>query len=107
MVRYLANLETADYLFLYILTVDGRLFVVHGLPGTVEQSDAPSEAPWTRKIKASLDSAFRKVPLERHFDVRRRRTGFADVSGAGDPCGATVNSPWPEKPRLGHGWSSD
>lgn len=35
-VRYLANLETADYLFLYMLTVDGRLFVVHGLPGTVE-----------------------------------------------------------------------
>jgi VWFA-related protein len=68
-VRYLANLETADYLFLYILTVDGRLFAVHGLPGTVQQSDAPGGAPWTRRIKLLLDDSLRKVPLERPFDV--------------------------------------
>jgi VWFA-related protein len=74
LIRYLANLETADYLFLYILTVDGRLFIVHGLPGTVEQSDASSGAPWTRRIKASFDDAFRKVPLQRpvYVDVAGR-----------------------------------
>jgi VWFA-related protein len=31
-VRYLEGLENADYLYLYILTVEGRLFTVHGLP---------------------------------------------------------------------------
>ena len=37
-VHSLENLESADYLYLYILTVDGRLYAVHGLPGTVRRS---------------------------------------------------------------------
>jgi hypothetical protein len=30
--RYLESLENADYLYFYILTLEGRPYIVHGLP---------------------------------------------------------------------------
>ena len=59
-VRTLSHLENGDYVYLYILTVDGRLFSVHGLPGT---GGLPSgvDGPWTRQIKPLMDTAMRTV----------------------------------------------
>ena len=59
-VRTLSNLESSDYVYLYILTVDGQLFSVHGLPGT---GGLPSsgEGPWTQQIKPLMDTAMRAV----------------------------------------------
>jgi VWFA-related protein len=56
----LSKLKTADYLYLYILTIDGTLFEVHGLPETAE-SHPGSEAPWTNQIKPLMDKAMRAV----------------------------------------------
>jgi VWFA-related protein len=58
--RYLEKLESADYLYLYLLTNDGKLFVVHGLPGQGEPNPQ-TETPWTREIKPLLDNALREV----------------------------------------------
>lgn len=68
LVRCLENLESADYLYMYALTLDGRLFAVHGLPvgGAVP---APVEGPWTRQIKTTLDQVMRTVTQQRPVDV--------------------------------------
>lgn len=50
LVHYLESLETADYLYLYLLTVKGRLYAVRGLP-SAEDVARPEEQPWTRQIK--------------------------------------------------------
>src|SRR5580704_13634116 len=49
LVRFLQPLETADDLYLYLITADGRLYPVHGF---AEGGTAPRQgAPWTRQIK--------------------------------------------------------
>ena len=61
LVHYLGSLESADYLYLYCLTVDGRLFPVHGLPNPEEEAAPAGGVPWTRQIKPLLDGALRAV----------------------------------------------
>jgi VWFA-related protein len=68
-VHTLENLETADYLFLYFLTVDGRLVAVHGLPDTGEVSHSASDEPWTRQIKPLMEDSLRKVNQFRPVDI--------------------------------------
>jgi VWFA-related protein len=60
LVRYLSSLESADYLYFYLLTNEGRLYVVHGLPGEGDANQG-TENPWTRQIKPVLDDALRQV----------------------------------------------
>ena len=60
-VHSLENLEASDYLYFYILTVDGRLFVVRGLTGSAQEGRSANGEPWTRKIKPLLDDAMRTV----------------------------------------------
>lgn len=66
--RYLQSLESADYLYLYLLTIDGRILPVHGLdaeqqPGgrTVgnsgQRSARESSEPWTKDSKRLIDQA--------------------------------------------------
>lgn len=73
-VHDLENLETADYLYFYILAVDGQLHAVQGLPvaaaGTAtQQVRSSADSPWTRQIKPLLDQAMRSLALTRPFDV--------------------------------------
>ena len=68
-VHSLENLESADYLYLYILTVDGRLFMVHGLPDTGEEIRTANGEPWTRQIKQLMDDAMRTVTITRPVDI--------------------------------------
>jgi VWFA-related protein len=76
--RDLQSLENADYLYLYLLTVDGRLFAVHGLPGPNGEAHQPNEVPWTKRIKPMLDQAMNTVmrvrPVELDIALRVQAT---------------------------------
>jgi VWFA-related protein len=48
--RYLQTVENADDLYLYILTVQGRLYPVHGLPEDAEDLSQAGQTPWTSRI---------------------------------------------------------
>ena len=68
LVHDLGSLESADYVYLYCLTLDGRLFPVHGLPGPEDEPAPAGGVPWTRQIKPLLDSAIRTVTQLRPID---------------------------------------
>ncbi len=84
--KCLENLESADDVYLYLLTVEGRLFGVHGLPGAEEHPE-PDAAPWNKKIKPLMDRALRDVlrtrPVEVDVAIRVQLTFAAlDAMGA-------------------------
>jgi VWFA-related protein len=68
LIHDLGSLESADYVYLYCLTFDGRLFPVHGLPGPEDEPAPAGGAPWTRQIKPLLDSAIGAVTQVRPVD---------------------------------------
>ena len=80
LVHDLQSLESADYLFLYLLTIDGRLYAVHGLPAVSAQTGEP-DVPWTKGIKPLMDEAIRVVtrtrPVDMDVAVREQLTYFA------------------------------
>jgi VWFA-related protein len=59
LVRYLSSVEDAGDLYLYFLTLDGRLFPVRGIPLTEPPSE-PADT-WTRQIKPLMENAQRTV----------------------------------------------
>ena len=61
LIHDLQSIESADYLYLYILTVNGSLYPVRGLPGAEGESSPPGGEPWTRHIKEMMDKALRDV----------------------------------------------
>jgi len=61
LIHDLQSVESADYLYLYILTVNGGLFPVHGLPGAEGEVSPPGGEPWTRHIKEMMDQALKDV----------------------------------------------
>ena len=65
-VKSLESLESADYLYLYFLTLDGQVVPVHGLPGG---EVAESEGPWTKQIKRVMDESLRAVMRTRPPDI--------------------------------------
>ena len=56
MAHDLELLESADYVYLYILTLDGKLLPVHGLPGPEGEPES-SGVPWTHDAKQVIDRA--------------------------------------------------
>lgn len=59
-VKYLQEVESADYLYLYFLTVNGRIYPVRALPGG--EGGGSNEGPeWTQRIKQIMDTAMRAV----------------------------------------------
>jgi VWFA-related protein len=78
LIRVLQPLESGDFLYLYLLTLDGHLYPVRGLPGTGQESLDPSGAAWTRQAKPLLDESMRAVsrvrPSEIDIDTRVRLT---------------------------------
>jgi VWFA-related protein len=81
LIHYLQSAEDTDFLYIYLLTLDGRLFTVRGLPGP-EAAAAPSTtedgSPWTRQIKPIMDEALRTVlrvrPIEMDVAIRVQLT---------------------------------
>jgi VWFA-related protein len=69
LIHALESLETAKFVYLYLLTLDGRLYPVHGLPESQEDTSSTEGVPWTSQIKPMLDQALRSVPLIRPVDV--------------------------------------
>ncbi len=67
-IKYLEPLENSDYLYLYILNIEGRLFSVHGLP-IGEENPEPGTAPWTKKIKPLMDQSLKTTLHARPVDV--------------------------------------
>jgi VWFA-related protein len=71
----LPQIETADSLYLYVLTVDGRLLPVHDIrpptaPGEQPLSmSEPASAPWTRRTKPMLDNVMRAVAQVRSVEI--------------------------------------
>jgi len=65
----LQSLETADYLYLYLLTLNGRLYAVRGLPGAADPPSGPQAAPWTRQAKSLMDAAMRRFMQVRPVDI--------------------------------------
>jgi VWFA-related protein len=68
LVHDLQSLESADYVYLYCLTLDGRLIPIHGLPGPEEEAQPAGGAPWTLQIKPLLDRAMRTFSQLRPVD---------------------------------------
>lgn len=79
-VHYLQSLESADYLYLYFLTIDGRIFTVRGLPGNAGATSETGDS-WTRQIKQVVDNAMRTVlrtrPIDMDVAVRTQLTYIA------------------------------
>lgn len=69
LVHNLEALESADSLYLYILTLDGHLFTVHGFDSEESETDQAKGTPWTRGIKPLMDSAMRTVMRVRPVDI--------------------------------------
>ena len=69
LVHDLASLENPDFVYLYLLTVDGRLYPVHGLPGPEGGAEPPGSIPWIRQIKPLLNDALRAVLQTRPVDI--------------------------------------
>jgi VWFA-related protein len=86
LVHDLELLESADYVYLYCLTLDGRLMPIHGLPGPEGEDPQAGGAPWTRQIRPLLDRAMRTFTQNRPVNdldpVYRIRLTFAALNAA-------------------------
>ncbi len=69
LVHNLEARDSSDSLYLYILTLDGRLFTVHGFESEKSETDEAKGAPWTRQIKPLMDTAMRNVMQIRPVDI--------------------------------------
>lgn len=81
LVQDLRSLESADYVYLYLLTLSGRLYPVRGLPGTEGEIRSENGQPWTRQVKRMLDQGLRTVlqvrPVEEDVAYRTQLTYVA------------------------------
>jgi VWFA-related protein len=68
--RELQSLESADYLYLYLLTPEPRLYPVRGLPGTEAETPGAAGAPWTKNIKALMEQSAKKANTLRRREMR-------------------------------------
>ena len=84
LVRSLQQFESSDNLYLYLITTNGSLYPVHGLPDS-EHTAAAADGPWTRDIQARLTEALKITLAHRPNDLlvdidARVRTTFATLS---------------------------
>ena len=91
MVRNLGALESADSLYLYLLSVNGKFFQVHGVsPGEAPVAQPPG-MPWTQQIKPLMQSALRAVMGFRSPDIDvfvRIQLTFAALEALGEQLSA-------------------
>ena len=69
LVHNLEAFESADALYLYILTLEGRLYAVHGFESEEGEPAQGKGAPWTSQIKPLMDNAMRAVMRVRPVDI--------------------------------------
>ncbi len=72
-VRQLSTMEEPGDLFLYALTLDGKISPIHGLdgtePGANPQDSAQKGEAWTHRIKPLMDEAMRSLQKVRPGDT--------------------------------------
>jgi VWFA-related protein len=68
-VRNLQTLESADSLYFYILTINGRLVAVRALPEEGATPSEPGAPPWTKQIKPVMDQALHALTVNRSADI--------------------------------------
>ena len=56
----LEKLESADNVYLYLLTSTAKIFAIHAVAPSGAQKEA-DDGPWTRRIKPMLDDALKQV----------------------------------------------
>ena len=61
LIQDLQAIESPEYIYLYLITVNGQLFAVHGLPGSEGEPIPEDGQPWTRHAKPLVDRALRTV----------------------------------------------
>ncbi len=90
-VRNFAGLESADSLYFYLLSVNGKFFAVHGIsPGEVPAPQALG-VPWTRGIKPMMDGALHTVMGFRSPDIDvfvRTQMTFGALEALGEELSA-------------------
>ena len=69
LIHALQPMETSQGVYLYILTMNGRLFAVHGLPDPEKEPEPVETVPWTRQIKPMLDDAMKAVSMVRPTEI--------------------------------------
>jgi len=80
LLHVLQPLESSDGLYFYLLTFEGRLYAIHGLPDPEKASGPDETVPWTQQIKPLLDTAInavfrtRPIELDTNVDARVRVT---------------------------------
>jgi len=85
LVHALQQFESGDNLYLYLLTVNGRLYPVHGLPASAGDT-AAKDAAWPRDVQAKLmeamqdTSAQRPMDLNNYYPMALWRTTFEALS---------------------------
>lgn len=65
----LSSLESGRFLYLYFLTIDGRLLAVRALPESGGQTDGPGGEQWVRESKPLLDQTLKNVMRVRPVDM--------------------------------------
>jgi VWFA-related protein len=91
MVQDFSRLKSADSLYLYLLSVNGKFFQVRGISPEKPSSPDPSEAPWTQQIKPLMDAALRAVIGFRSPDIDvfvRTQLTFAALEALGEQLSA-------------------
>ena len=97
-VHALEPLETADNVYLYLLTNRGEVFPVHPFPltGTTVGGGTRATTPWTRQVHPLLDQAIQKVygfrPADDRYPGYRSATTFQALSMVQDAFAAIPGS---------------
>jgi VWFA-related protein len=90
-VRNLGGLESADSMYLYLLSDRGKFFQVHGVSPGEAPVPQPPGIPWTRQIKQMMDLALRAVMGFRSPDIDvfvRTQLTFAALEALGEQLSA-------------------
>ena len=101
--KSLQPLEQANALYLYLLTIDGRLAPVRGLPLGGQTDTQRQGPPWTRRIKPILDRALEAVlrmrPISYDYDPAYYNPLRSECAG-----GAVVIHDRPRLPLNSQAW---
>jgi hypothetical protein len=101
LVRDLRSLEQADNLYLYLLSVSGKLLAAHGIAPQESAVPPAAQTPWTQQIKPVMDAGMRAVMGFRSPDIDvfvRTQYTFAALQALGEELGARL-----QDHRLGDG----
>lgn len=81
LVHDIESLESPDFVYLYLLTIDGHIFPVHGLPSEHDETSPADGVSWTRHVKPLMEQAMRTVtqlrPIDMDVAVREQLTYMA------------------------------